>query len=112
MDKGAWLDAANPAEECGSVCALARVAAARLCYSHTNYLITAPATPCTTLPSDMSCHRARREHVSAEGRTVVSYSCSNTGMTLRRALCRVAEEDVVSSVRNPRGVECAFILGS
>lgn len=66
MDKGAWPDGANLAEECGSVRALARVAAARLCYSHTNCLITAPATPCTTQPLYMSCHRARREHVPVE----------------------------------------------
>lgn len=45
-------------------------------------------------------------------RTIVSYSCPGTGTSLRRVLCRVAEEDVVSSVRNPRGVECAFISES
>ena len=46
-------------------------------------------------------------------RTIVPYSCPGTGTSLSRALCRVAtEEDVVSSVRNPRGVECAFISKS
>lgn len=112
MDKRAWPDGANPAEKCGSVCALARVAAARLCYSHTNCLITAPTTPCTTQPSYMSCHRARESTSRPKWRTIVSYSCLGTGTSLRRVLCRVAEEDVVSSVRNPRGVECAFISGS